>query len=117
MTEDREFRAFSRLVEDLRSTFDQVDVPNLDHSEVQLLSVVDLAHETDWDRKLNALAERSLHEPITLVGGVPSWLLMLFQRLMDLKGAKTLMKSAVYLLHHHPFEPVRDFIQSETTNN
>ncbi len=51
---------------------------------------VDLAHETDWDRKLNALAERSLHEPITLVGGVPSWLLMLFQRLMDLKGAKTL---------------------------
>lgn len=51
---------------------------------------VAIAHETNWDRKLNLLAERSLHEPITLVGGVPSWLLMLFQRLIELKGARRL---------------------------
>jgi hypothetical protein len=51
---------------------------------------VEIAHETDWDKKLSLLAERSLNEPIKLVGGVPSWLLMLFQRLMDLKGATTL---------------------------
>ena len=49
-----------------------------------------LALEPDWDRKLQLLAARSLDEPITLVGGVPSWLLALFQRLFELSGKSTL---------------------------
>lgn len=51
---------------------------------------LELALEPDWDRKLGLLAERSLDEPITLVGGVPSWLLALFRRLLDLSGKATL---------------------------
>jgi hypothetical protein len=51
-----------------------------------------LALEPNWDRKLAQLAEQSLHEPITLVGGVPSWLLALFQRLLDLSGKSTLIE-------------------------
>ena len=51
---------------------------------------LELALEPDWDRKLARLAERSLKERITLVGGVPSWLLALFQRLLDLSGKSTL---------------------------
>jgi hypothetical protein len=51
---------------------------------------LELALEPNWDRKLQLLAERSLAEPITLVGGVPSWLLALFQRLLDLSGKSTL---------------------------
>lgn len=43
---------------------------------------LDLALETDWDRKLARFAGLSRHQPITLVGGVSSWLLMLFQRLL-----------------------------------
>ena len=39
---------------------------------------LELALEPDWDRKLSRLAELSRHEPITLVSGVPSWLLMFF---------------------------------------
>ena len=50
---------------------------------------LDLALEPDWDRKLALLAERSAAEPITLIGGVPSWLLALFQRLLDLTGKST----------------------------
>jgi hypothetical protein len=50
---------------------------------------LELALESDWDRKLSLLAERSRDLPITLVGGVPSWLLMLFQRLLDLTGRRT----------------------------
>jgi hypothetical protein len=50
---------------------------------------LELALEPDWDCKLQRLAERSLEEPITLVGGVPSWLLALFQRLLDLSGKST----------------------------
>jgi hypothetical protein len=51
---------------------------------------LDLALETQWDRKLALLAEQSLHERITLVSGVPSWLLMLFQRVLELSGKATI---------------------------
>jgi hypothetical protein len=51
---------------------------------------LELALEPNWDVKLRLLAERSLKEPITLVGGVPSWLLALFQRLFELSGKSTL---------------------------
>ena len=40
---------------------------------------LELALETNWDRKLARLAEGSLGERITSIAGVPSWLLMLFQ--------------------------------------
>ena len=51
---------------------------------------LDLALESDWDRKLALLAERSVRERITLIGGVPSWLLALFGRLLDLTGKATM---------------------------
>lgn len=51
---------------------------------------LELALEPDWDRKLAQLAEQSVKEPITLVGGVPSWLLVLFQRLLALSGKATI---------------------------
>jgi GH3 auxin-responsive promoter len=47
---------------------------------------LELALETDWDRKLSELAERSIAERITLVSGVPGWLLLLFQRILHLTG-------------------------------
>lgn len=51
---------------------------------------LDLALESDWDQKLARLADQSRHEPITLVGGVPSWLLMLFERLLAITGKSTI---------------------------
>ena len=50
---------------------------------------LELALDPVWDRKLSALAERSLAEPITLVSGVSSCLLALFQRLTELSGKET----------------------------
>lgn len=44
----------------------------------------------DWDAKLERLAQGSLHEAITMVSGVPSWLLVLFERLRQLSGRETL---------------------------
>ena len=49
-----------------------------------------LALESNWDRKLALLAEQSMRERITLVSGVPSWLLMLFQRVLELSGKSTI---------------------------
>jgi hypothetical protein len=51
---------------------------------------LELALESDWDRKLALLAERSLGEKITLISGVPSWLLMLFQRVLELSGKSSI---------------------------
>lgn len=51
---------------------------------------LDVMLDADWDRKLSVLAERSLSEPISLVSGVPSWLLVLFQRVLELAGKSTL---------------------------
>jgi hypothetical protein len=51
---------------------------------------LELALESNWDRKLALLAERSIGERITLVSGVPSWLLMLFQRVLELSGKATI---------------------------
>ena len=49
-----------------------------------------LALETDWEKKLQAFAEGSIREPITLVSGVPSWLLILFERIFQITGKSTL---------------------------
>ncbi len=51
-----------------------------------------LALESDWERKLALLAEQSREQPIRLVGGVPSWLLMLFERLLAATGKSTLIE-------------------------
>ena len=51
---------------------------------------LDLALETNWEKKLAALAERSARERITMVGGVPSWLLVLFSRLFEITGKSTI---------------------------
>jgi hypothetical protein len=51
---------------------------------------LDLALESDWDCKLSLLAEKSVSERITLIGGVPSWLLALFGRLLGLTGKSTM---------------------------
>ena len=49
-----------------------------------------LALEPNWDKKLAALADTSRNERVTLVAGVPSWLLVLFQKLLDLTGRATI---------------------------
>lgn len=51
---------------------------------------LELALETDWEKKLAAFAERSVREPVTLISGVPSWLLILFERIFELTGKSTL---------------------------
>ena len=50
---------------------------------------LDVALESNWDRKLTRMAEESLEEPITLVSGVSSCLISLFQRVIALSGKKT----------------------------
>jgi GH3 auxin-responsive promoter len=72
---------------------------------------LELALEPDWDRKLALLAETSRVEPVTLVGGVPSWMLALFQRLLAATGRSTIAEvwPALELVVHGgvKFDPYR----------
>ncbi len=40
----------------------------------------------DWDEKLHLLADSAVHLPITMLSGIPSWLLALFDRLKQRTG-------------------------------
>jgi hypothetical protein len=50
---------------------------------------LELALDTDWDSKLSRLADTSPAEPITMLSGVPSWLLLFFERLLQKTGRST----------------------------
>jgi GH3 auxin-responsive promoter len=77
---------------------------------------LELALETDWDRKVSELAARSVSEPITMVSGVPSWLLMLFQRILDATGKRSLAEvwPQLEMVVHGgvKFDPYREAFQS-----
>lgn len=51
---------------------------------------LDLALLTDWDQKLTQLAAQAAKLPVTLVSGVPSWMLVLFDRLKQITQKETL---------------------------
>jgi hypothetical protein len=46
----------------------------------------ELAFLSDWDRKLDLLADKACRLPITMLSGVPSWILVLFERLKKISG-------------------------------
>jgi hypothetical protein len=49
----------------------------------------DLALITDWDAKVRKFAELGANEPITAISGIPAWMLVLFARLKEVTGKKT----------------------------
>lgn len=73
---------------------------------------LELALESDWDRKLARLAEASVREPITLIGGVPTWLLVLFDRVRQITGKSTVSEvwPRLQVVVHGgvKFDPYRD---------
>lgn len=51
---------------------------------------LDLALIADWEKKVQLLAEAAVRHDIRSVGGTPSWLLILFDRMAALRGASRL---------------------------
>jgi hypothetical protein len=77
----------------------------------------DLALLSDWDRKLDLLAERAARLPITMLSGVPSWLLVLFDRLKKVTGRQrvTDVWPGLRLVIHGGtrFDPYRSLFERE----
>ena len=42
----------------------------------------------DWETKVEAIIDETLHENMTLIGGIPSWVQMYFERIVERTGKK-----------------------------
>ncbi len=51
---------------------------------------VNIALMDEWESKLNKMANSMANENVTSLAGVPSWMLVLMKKVMELKNAKTL---------------------------
>jgi len=62
-------------------------------SLARFLSSIDLdvALLADWDEKLDALAKQYLSKKVTNISGVTSWMLILFQYLLEREGKKSVL--------------------------
>ena len=78
---------------------------------------VELALLRDWEEKMNRLARIAAGLPITMLSGVPSWMLVLFERLRQVTGKNTLAEiwpSLRLVLHGGTsFEPYRDLFREQ----
>jgi len=51
---------------------------------------LDIALMDKWEEKLEKMARQTMHENVTSISGVPTWTLILFKRLLELTGKKTI---------------------------
>ena len=75
-----------------------------------------LALVKDWDEKMRLFAERGSHLPITMLSGIPAWLLVLFDRLKQHTGCQRIIDiwPRLRLVIHGgtKFEPYRALFQT-----
>jgi hypothetical protein len=78
---------------------------------------VELALVKDWEQKMTLLAEQSARLPITMLSGVPSWLLVLFDRLRQVTGKATIAEvwPTLRLVIHGgtKFDPYRELFRRQ----
>jgi hypothetical protein len=81
---------------------------------------LDLALVQDWERKMDLLARRGAGLPITMLSGVPSWLLVLFDRLRQVTGKERVSDiwPGLRLVIHGGtrFDPYRALFEKEIGN-
>lgn len=44
----------------------------------------------DWEVKVEAIVNETIHQNLTLIGGIPSWVQMYFEKLQERSGGKTI---------------------------
>lgn len=77
----------------------------------------DLTLITNWEEKVRRFAELSAREPITALSGVPAWMYVLFARLKEATGKKTVAEAwpDLRLVIHGgtKFDPYRELFKQE----
>lgn len=47
---------------------------------------------SDWEEKIELIAKKSIRENIVMIAGVPTWNLVLFQRILEISGKENLLE-------------------------
>ncbi|TVQ41576.1 MAG: auxin-regulated protein, partial [Geminicoccaceae bacterium] len=68
---------------------------------------VELALEADWDKKLERMVQALPGQTITCLSGVPSWVLILFDRLDEVYDRWPLTELELYVHGGVPFDPYK----------
>ncbi|MCB0733544.1 MAG: GH3 auxin-responsive promoter family protein [Flavobacteriales bacterium] len=72
----------------------------------------EIALMSDWEEKMEMMAQATLNEDVTSISGVPTWTLLLINRLLELKGVTDLREVwpniELYMHGGVGFDPYRD---------
>ena len=52
----------------------------------------EIALMDDWEKKIEAMAQSTMDEDVSMIVGVPSWTLVLLKRIMEIKGASNILE-------------------------
>jgi hypothetical protein len=78
---------------------------------------VELALIKDWEEKMNVFARQAAHLPITMLSGIPAWLLVLFDKLRQVTGKERIIDvwPQLRLVIHGgtKFDPYRDLFRQQ----
>ena len=65
----------------------------------------------DWEKKVEAICSETLHENMTLISGIPPWVLMYFEKLIEISGKKNIAEIfrnfSLYVYGGVNYEPYR----------
>ena len=62
-----------------------------------LLQALEAALMSEWESKMDAIVDETIHENITSLVGVPSWMLLLLNRVLEKTGKDTYFRSLAKL--------------------
>lgn len=80
----------------------------------QVLRTPDLsiALMDEWEEKIEMIARSTIHENVTFVTGVPTWIIVLFKRILEITGAKNMLEVwpnlELYIHGGVSFKPYRE---------
>ncbi len=67
---------------------------------------------SDWEEKIELIAQKAVHANIVMIAGVPTWNLVLFQRILEISGKENLLELwpnlKTYMHGGVGFEPYRE---------
>jgi len=83
---------------------------------------IDIALMSEWEAKIERMAHQVIKESLTNVGGVPTWTIILFRRILELTGKKNILEVfpnfELYMHGGVSFTPYREqfkaFLPSDT---
>lgn len=80
--------------------------------ELKRIPKVDIALMDNWEEKIEMMARTAVDEDVRLVAGVPSWTMVLFRRVMEMKGTDNILdvwpELELYMHGGVSFKPYRE---------